>query len=110
MPKKELRQKLYYSIAEVSDYFELAPSLLRYWETQFESIKPKRNNKGTRFYTSKDIEAIKTIHHIVKVQGHTLAGAKEKLKKSKKSVDKRVKTIEKLKEIRSFLEDLGENI
>ena len=72
--------KLYYSISEVSKHFQVAPSLLRYWESEFSTIKPKRNAKGTRFYTKKDVEEIAKIHYLVKDQGHTISGAREKLK------------------------------
>jgi DNA-binding transcriptional MerR regulator len=110
MPSKKLREKLYYSITEIAEYFDLAPSLLRYWEKEFKEIKPKRNAKGTRFYTKKDVDQIERIHRLVKTKGFTLQGARDQLSKSKKSLDKESAVIGKLKEVKSFLLDLRENI
>jgi DNA-binding transcriptional MerR regulator len=102
--------RLYYSIGELSEMFDVAPSLLRYWESEFDFIKPKRNRKGTRFYTSKDIDAIKKIHHLVKTQGYTLEGARKKLKTKDTSINSSVELIERLKHIKSFLKDLKKNL
>ncbi len=110
MKEDALPDKLYYSIAEVSDYFDLAPSLLRYWETEFRSISPKRNKKGTRFYSKKDLEAIKLIQHLVKEQGYTIKGAKDKIRKEKDRLTEKVEAIDKLKEIRSFLVDIKDKL
>lgn len=95
--------KLYYSISEVSKHFDVATSLLRYWETEFNTIKPKRNARGKRFYTTADIEEIQRIYLLVKEKGYTLQGAKDKLKADKKNVDSNVEVIEKLQNIRKFL-------
>ena len=102
----ELPEKLYYSISEVSDYFKLAPSLLRYWESEFRTIKPKRNAKGTRFYTKKDVEEIAKVKHLVKDKGYTLQGAKEQLKNAKKSVDADILLLEHLESIKKQLTNL----
>jgi len=72
--------KLYYSIGEVAKMFDANPSQIRYWEKEFPSIKPKKNNKGNRQFTKKDIETIKKIHFLVKDRGMTLDGAKKHLK------------------------------
>lgn len=84
-----LPDKLYYSIGEVARAFDVNASLIRFWEKEFESIKPKKNNKGNRLFTKKDIETFKTIYYLVKVKGHTLEGAKQAL----------IKTPSKLEEI-----------
>jgi DNA-binding transcriptional MerR regulator len=63
--------KLFYSISEVSAHFDVTASLLRYWESEFLSIKPRRNPKGTRFYSSKDIDEIRKIYYLVKENGYT---------------------------------------
>lgn len=102
--------KLYYSISELSDHFEVAPSLLRYWENEFPSIRPKRNPKGTRFYTIKDVEEISQIHLLVKVKGFTLQGAKEQLKSNKSKIDSDIKLIEKLESLKDFLTKLRDQI
>ncbi len=98
--------KLYYSISEVSKHFDVATSLLRYWEAEFKTLKPKRNARGTRFYTTKDIEEIQRIYLLVKEKGYTLQGAKEKLKADKKNVDSNLEVIEKLENIKQFLTKL----
>ncbi len=80
--------KLYYSIGEVADIFGVNASLIRFWEKEFDAIKPKKNAKGDRKFSPKDIEIIHKIHDLVKVKGYTLDGAKKSLKsKSNKQVD-----------------------
>lgn len=102
--------KLYYSISEVSKHFEVATSLLRYWETEFSTINPKRNARGKRFYTTADIEEIQRIYLLVKEKGHTLQGAKDKIKSDKKNIDSNVAVIEKLQSIKHFLTQLKAEI
>jgi len=102
--------KLYYSISEVSKHFNVAASLLRYWETEFNTIKPKRNGRGTRFYTTKDIEEINRIYLLVKEKGYTLQGAKDKLKADKKAVNQNLDVIDKLNNIRDFLTKLKQEL
>ena len=75
--------KLYYSIGEVADIFGVNTSLIRFWEKEFDAIKPKKNAKGDRKFTPKDIEILHKIHDLVKVKGHTLEGAKKALKSRK---------------------------
>ena len=72
--------KLYYSIGEVADMFDVNTSLIRFWEKEFTSIKPKKNKKGNRLFTPKEIVKIDTIYHLVKINGYTLDGAKKALK------------------------------
>lgn len=102
----QLPDKLYYSIGELSEYFKVAPSLLRYWESEFNTIKPKRNSKGTRFYTKKDIAQIESIHFLVKEKGFTLQGAKDQLKANKKKVDETLEIVGKLESIKSMLQSI----
>ena len=82
-----LPEKLYYTIGEVSKAFDVNPSLIRFWEKEFEILKPKKNNKGTRRYSSIDIENFQTIHHLVKEKGYTLDGAKVQLKMLNKNFE-----------------------
>lgn len=91
-----LPEKLYYTIGEVSKAFNVNPSLIRFWEKEFEVLKPKKNSKGTRRYSSVDIENFQTIHHLVKEKGYTLEGAKEQLKILKKKFEV-IKKLEKIK-------------
>ena len=78
-PKSE---KLYFSISEVAEKFNLAPSALRFWEKEFDTIKPFKNKKGNRFYTQEDIDHLALINHLVKERGLTLKGAKAKIKEN----------------------------
>jgi len=98
--------KLYYSISEVSKHFDVAASLLRYWESEFSSINPKRNTKGTRFYTSKDVDEISRVYLLVKEKGYTLQGAKDKIKADKQNINTNIEVIEKLENIKEFLTKL----
>ncbi|MES2593062.1 MAG: MerR family transcriptional regulator [Bacteroidota bacterium] len=115
MPYKETDiVKLYYSIGEVAEMFDVNASLIRFWEKEFDSIKPKKNKKGNRLFTPEDIENYKVIYNLVKEQGLTLDGAKKYLKENRKAVKHEFKTeksqfsdIEnKLKLIRSRLIEL----
>ena len=73
--------KLYYSIGEVADMFEVNTSLIRFWEKEFTQLKPKKNKNGNRLFTVKDIDKLNSIYILVKEQGFTLDGAKGQLKK-----------------------------
>ena len=77
--EKEI-EKIYYSIGEVAEQFNVAPSLIRFWESEFDLIQPKKNRKGNRQFTKEDIENVRTIYHLVKQKGFTLQGAKEMLR------------------------------
>jgi DNA-binding transcriptional MerR regulator len=94
-----LPEKLYYTIGEVSKAFNVNSSLIRFWEKEFEILKPKKNSKGTRRYSSIDIENFQTIHHLVKEKGYTLEGAKEQLK----ILNKNFKVIKKLEKVKAAL-------
>jgi DNA-binding transcriptional MerR regulator len=75
--------KLYYSIGEVADFFNVNPSLIRFWEKEFNLIQPKKSKKGNRMFTPKDIETFNKIYHLVKIKGYTLEGARKILKDRK---------------------------
>ncbi len=119
MPYKEIDiVKLYYSIGEVSEMFDVNTSLIRFWEKEFDIIKPKKNKKGNRLFTFEDIDNFKVIYNLVKEQGLTLDGAKKYLKENRKTVKHEFKTeknqlseIEnKLKLIKNRLIDLGSKL
>ncbi len=76
--------KLYYSIGEVSEMFDVAPSLIRYWESEFSTLKPKKSRNGDRRFTKENIVQLNEIYHLVKDKGYTLEGAKRELKDQKK--------------------------
>ena len=96
--------KLIYTMGEVAQELGENPSAIRYWSNYFEKfIKPQRNAKGNRLYHPEDIETLKQIQFLLKNQGLTLEGARQRLTEDRRSVDKRVKAIGKLKEIRQQL-------
>ncbi len=96
-------EKIYYSIGEVAKMFDVNESLLRYWEKEFDTIQPKKTNKGTRQYRKEDIEAIRLVHYLVKQKGMTLAGAKQKLKDNKDTVVKTTEIVSSLENIKAEL-------
>jgi DNA-binding transcriptional MerR regulator len=100
--EKEI-QKLYYSIGEVAEMFNVAPSLIRFWESEFDVIKPKKNRKGNRQFTAEDIENVKIIYHLVKEKGFTLQGAKEMLRNDANAVKDKMEMIDSLRKVRDFL-------
>jgi len=104
-PKSE---KLYFSIGEVAEKFNLAPSALRFWEKEFDIIKPFKNKKGNRFYTQEDIDQIALINHLVKERGLTLKGAKAKIKENKDEVEHNYEIVQKLQEIKTYLTEIKE--
>ena len=95
----DLPDKLYYGIGEVSKAFNVNTSLIRYWEKEFDELNPKKNSKGTRRYSSVDIEKLQIIHHLVKEKGYTLEGAKDQLK----ILNKNFEVIKKLEKIKANL-------
>ena len=105
-----MNQKLYYTIGEVSELFEVNPSLIRFWENEFDFLKPLKNKKGNRMFTKEDIDTIRIIYHLVKEKGYTLQGAYEKMKKNREDVEKQVEIIDSLQRIRSFLVELKNDL
>lgn len=92
MPYKEIDTvKLYYSIGEVSTMFDVNTSLVRFWEKEFDVLKPKKNKKGNRLFTPEDLDNFKVIYNLVKEQGLTLDGAKKYLKENRKTVKHEMK-------------------
>lgn len=96
-------EKLFYSISEVAEIFNVNQSNLRYWEKEFKQLKPRRNDKGTRFYSPGDIQVIKQIIYLVSEQKLTLDGARRKLTQRKDAVAKQQELVERLKTIRKEL-------
>jgi DNA-binding transcriptional MerR regulator len=97
-----LYAKQYYGIGEVAVMFQVNASLLRYWESEFDILKPRKNKKGDRFFRPDDIKNLQMIHHLLRERKYTIEGARDFLKKSKKS-NKQFETIESLKKIKGFL-------
>jgi DNA-binding transcriptional MerR regulator len=107
--EKEI-EKLYYSIGEVAEIFNVAPSLIRFWESEFDIIKPKKNRKGNRQFTKEDIDNVRTIYHLVKEKGFTLQGAKEMLRNDNDSVRDKMEVIDSLRSVRNFLVELRDKL
>ena len=102
--------KLYYSIGEVAKMFDVNTSLVRFWEKEFDILKPKKNAKGNRLFTRKDVDNLKVIFHLVKERGFTLDGAKKKLRENKGDTIENEEIVERLKDIRGFLVELRDNL
>lgn len=110
MEKAQTLDKYYYKIGEVADMLEVNASLIRFWEKEFPTVKPKKNRRGNRVFTQKDIEELKKIYNLVKEQGHTLEGAKRILKNNRSSNDRILEIENRLKDLRSFLEDVKKEL
>lgn len=111
MPYKEREiEKKYYSIGEVATLFKVAPSLIRYWEGEFDIIRPKKDKKGNRRFTKDDIEKIRYIFQLVKVKGYTLQGAQEVIKKDQEKVFDKASTVDRLHQIKKFLMEIRDSL
>ncbi len=111
MPYKEKKiEKVYYSIGEVAEMFNVKTSLIRFWEKEFDVIKPKKNKKGNRFFTREDIDNFHLIFHLVKERGMTLKGAQMKLKENRDDVQGNFEIVKSLQEIKKMLLELKENM
>jgi DNA-binding transcriptional MerR regulator len=99
----ELPEKRYYGIGEVAKAFGVNTSLIRFWEKEFDVLKPKKNAKGNRKFTPEDIKNLKFIYHLVKERGFTLEGAKTHLKEEKKKSLSNFEIISKLEGIKNQL-------
>ena len=110
LSEKKSKEKLFYTIGETARIFNVNVSLIRFWEKEFHILKPKKNKKGNRLFTKKDIRNLEIIYHLVKERGFTLNGAKKKIKENKKDTINNVDIIKRLKEIKEFLLKLKEGL
>ena len=111
MPYKEKEiEKLFYPIGEVAQMFDVSVSSIRYWEKEFDILKPKKNKKGNRMFTIKDVEILRIIYHLTKERGFTLKGTKKKLRENKTDTIDNIEIISHLKNIRKFLVDFREEL
>ena len=111
MPWKEKEdEKLFYSISEVAALFQVNASLIRFWEKEFDLLKPAKTKKGNRQFTTADIDTLRTIHHLVKVKGYTIQGAKDKLRSGKDDATKETQMIQSLTRVRAFLVELKKQL
>lgn len=102
----DLPEKRYYGIGEVAEAFKVNTSLIRFWEKEFDVIKPKKNAKGNRMFTPQDVKNISLIYHLVKERGFTLEGAKIHLKEEKKKTLSNFEIISKLESVKAELINL----
>jgi len=111
MPKLKTKvEKLFYPIGEVAKKYNVNVSLIRFWEKEFDILKPKKNKKGNRMFTKKDMVNLDIIYHLVKERGFTLEGAKKKLTENKSDTIDNITIISKLKELKSFLVEMRDEL
>lgn len=108
--KKPKIEKIYYSISEVADIFDVNASLIRYWENEFTILRPKKNKKGNRLFTQKDLDNLFVIYNLVKERGYTLQGAKEYLKNNSQDAEEKAEVIKRLTHIKDYLLKVKENL
>lgn len=107
MPYKEkVIEKSYFTIGEVAEMFGVSTSLIRFWEQEFDILQPKKNKKGNRLFTRKDLDNLKLIYHLVKERGYTLKGAREKLKGNQEQLDRDLQIVDSLQRLKNFLNEL----
>lgn len=106
----ELPERLYYSIGEVAEAFGVNTSLIRFWEKEFDALKPKKNAKGNRKFTPQDIKNLELIYHLVKERGFTLEGAKIHLKENKQKTLDKFEIIRKLEAVKAELLKIKEQL
>ena len=102
--------KIYYSIGEVAAKFKVNPSLIRFWEKEFDIINPKKNKKGNRLFTSADLNNFYLIFHLVKERGYTLEGAKDKLKNNGEGARSNADIVKTLNRLKQFLLDIKKEL
>jgi DNA-binding transcriptional MerR regulator len=101
--KSEKSEKLYYSMGEVAEMLDVTPTLLRFWEKRFDIIRPAKNKKGNRLFSSEDVRHLKTIYHLVKERGMTLDGAARQLRTRSGEISRDMEIAERLASIRALL-------
>lgn len=111
MPYKEHDiTKRYYTMGEVTEMFDVNASQIRFYEKEFDILRPKKNKKGNRLFTPEDVENLKIIFHLVKEKGYTLQGAKDHLKSNKSEVKENQKVIDSLERLKTFLLQVKEQL
>jgi DNA-binding transcriptional MerR regulator len=111
IPEDEiLFQKQYYSISEVSEWFHVNASLIRFWESEFDILKPRKNRKGDRLFRPEDIKNLRVIYYLLRQQKYSIEGAKQFLKDNKQKAELQTQLVEALTKFRSFLLELRANL
>ncbi len=102
--------KVYYSMGEVSEMFDVRPSLIRFWEQKFDILKPRKNKKGNRLFTPEDVDNLALIYHLVKERGMTLAGAQMRIRQNKDGAQRDREIVDRLMSIRALLMEIREEL
>lgn len=111
MDKPEISpDRIYYTIGEVAAMFQVNTSLIRFWEKEFDIIRPHKNKKGNRLFTPKDVDNFHLIYHLVKERGYTLQGARTRLKENPDKLQKEFELVKTLEKMKLFLEGLKRNL
>lgn|SRR5690606_12078670 len=111
MPYKEREiNKLYYTMGEVTEMFDVNASQIRFYEREFDIIQPKKNKKGNRLFTPEDIEHLKIIFNLVKNKGYTLQGARDYLKSNKNQAKENQRIVDSLEKLKQFLIEVKERL
>ena len=107
---EEKYEKLYYRIGEVAEMFNVNASLIRYWESEFSALRPRKSTKGNRMFTQRDLRYLRMIYQLVKVQGYTLQGAKDALKKDFDQLERKTTVLMTLEKTKKFLLELDKEL
>ena len=107
---EEKYEKLYYRIGEVAEMFNVNASLIRYWESEFSVLRPRKSTKGNRMFTQRDLRYLRMIYQLVKVQGYTLQGAKDALKKDFDQLERKTTVLMTLERTKKFLLELDKEL
>jgi DNA-binding transcriptional MerR regulator len=108
--KKPKIEKIFYSISEVAEMFDVNTSNIRFWENEFDILKPHKNAKGNRLFTKEDIVNIRIIHHLLRDKGMTIKGAQKKLKENKEDTLNNFEVVKRLQEIKQMLLDIKQEL
>jgi DNA-binding transcriptional MerR regulator len=103
-------EKQYYGIGEVAEMFHANASLIRYWENEFDILKPKKNRKGDRLFRPEDIRNLQLIYHLLRERKYTIEGVRKKLKDERKITEQHFEMVQSLQKIRKFLVELKEQL
>jgi len=111
VPYKEPKiEKIFFTVSEVAELFNVKPSLVRYWENQFDALKPHKNKKGNRLFTKNDIELVRLIFHLVKERGLTLKGAQQKLRENREETINNYEIVKRLQNVRKQLTEISDEL
>lgn len=108
--KKPKIEKVFYPISEVAEMFGVNTSNIRYWENEFDILKPHKNKKGNRMFTPEDIENLRIIYHLLKERGMTIKGAQAKLKENREDTLQNAEIVRRLQDIKQALLEIKEEL